>query len=53
DLDPALQQELKQYLISRGIEESFTNFLILHLHKKEQNQYVNWLQKLEAMVVPS
>nr|GEU91618.1 mitochondrial glycoprotein [Tanacetum cinerariifolium] len=53
DLDPALQQELKQYLISRGIGESFTNFLILHLHKKEQNQYVNWLQKLEAMVVPS
>lgn len=49
-LDPALQLELKQYLISRGIGESLTSFLLFHLHKKEQNQYIKWLQKLEAMV---
>lgn len=50
NLDLGLQQELKQYLISRGIHKSLTNFLLLHLHKKEQNQYIKWLQKLEAMV---
>ncbi|XP_023771930.1 uncharacterized protein At2g39795, mitochondrial [Lactuca sativa] len=50
NLDLGLQQELKQYLISRGIGKSLTNFLLLHLHKKEQNQYIKWLQKLEAMV---
>ncbi|KAI3827686.1 hypothetical protein L1987_01769 [Smallanthus sonchifolius] len=46
--DPALQQELKQYLISRGISNSLTTFL-LHIHSKEQDQYIKWLQKLEAM----
>lgn len=46
DLDPALQCELKQFLASRGIEENFTNFVLLHLHRKEQDQYMNWLQKL-------
>ncbi|GFY96195.1 Mitochondrial acidic protein like [Actinidia chinensis var. chinensis] len=49
-LDPHLQDELKNYLVSKGIEESFTNFLLLHLHRKEQGQYVNWLRKLEEMV---
>ncbi|CAK9139910.1 unnamed protein product [Ilex paraguariensis] len=49
-LDPQLQDELKQYLFARGIGESFSNFLLLHLHKKEQDQYVNWLHKVEAMV---
>lgn len=53
NLDPALQQELKQYLISKGIGKSLANFILLHLHKKEQNQYVNWLQKLEAMLAQS
>lgn len=48
-LDPNLQDELKQYLVSKGIGESLTNFLLLHQHK-EQGQYVNWLQKLEAVV---
>ncbi|KAJ4972344.1 hypothetical protein NE237_005443 [Protea cynaroides] len=49
-LDPQLQDALKEYLISRGIGVDLTSFLLLHLHKKEQDQYVNWLQKLEAMV---
>ncbi|XP_073027684.1 uncharacterized protein At2g39795, mitochondrial isoform X1 [Primulina eburnea] len=47
DLDPTLQRELKQFLASRGIEENFTNFVLLHLHRKEQDQYMNWLQKLK------
>ncbi|KAF3441987.1 hypothetical protein FNV43_RR15903 [Rhamnella rubrinervis] len=50
DLDPQLQDALKQYLVAKGIGESLINFLIHHLHKKEQCQYVNWLKKLESMV---
>ncbi|KAG2683526.1 hypothetical protein I3760_10G034300 [Carya illinoinensis] len=49
-LDPQLQDALKEYLVSRGIGENLTNFLLLHLHKKEQVQYVNWLHKLESLV---
>ncbi|KAI3811725.1 hypothetical protein L1987_21454 [Smallanthus sonchifolius] len=52
-LDPALQQELKQYLISRGISNSLTTSLLHHIHSKEQDQYIKWLQKLEAMVALS
>ncbi|XP_027175971.1 mitochondrial acidic protein mam33 [Coffea eugenioides] len=48
DLDPQLQDELKKYLEARGIGESLLNFLLLRLGKKEQSQYVNWLQKLES-----
>ncbi|KAL2225983.1 mitochondrial acidic protein MAM33 isoform X1 [Sesamum indicum] len=51
DLDPALQHELRQYLAARGIEEKFTNSLLLHLHKKEQGQYMSWLQKLKDTMV--
>ncbi|KAI3471704.1 hypothetical protein Pfo_028354 [Paulownia fortunei] len=51
DLDPALQHELRQYLAARGIEENFTNSVLLHLHKKEQGQYMGWLQKLKNMMV--
>lgn len=49
-LDPQLQDELKQYLVTKGIGKSLTNFLLVHLHKKEQNQYENWLEKLKAYV---
>ncbi|XP_076905828.1 mitochondrial acidic protein MAM33-like [Bidens hawaiensis] len=53
DLDPALQQELKQYLISRGIKNNLTAYILHHIHHKEQDQYIKWLQKLEAMVTLS
>ncbi|KAJ4835751.1 hypothetical protein Tsubulata_015922 [Turnera subulata] len=49
-LDPHLQEALKEYLEARGISESFMNSLLLYLHRKEQGQYVNWLQKLESLV---
>ncbi|KAM7270278.1 hypothetical protein ACFE04_029492 [Oxalis oulophora] len=49
-LDPELQDALKRYLIARGIEKSLTNFLLCHLHKKEQDQYVNWLHKVKTFV---
>lgn len=49
-LDPQLQDALKEYLISRGVEESLTNFLLIHLHKNEQGQYLNWLQKVESSI---
>ncbi|KAF8088375.1 hypothetical protein N665_0544s0021 [Sinapis alba] len=49
-LDPNLQDALKQYLTSKGISEGLTNFILCHLNKKEQEQYVNWLRKLESTV---
>lgn len=49
-LDPQLQEALKEYLMSRGIGETLINFLLLHLHKKEQGQYVKWLHQLESLV---
>lgn len=49
-LDPQLQDALKEYLIAKGIGENLTSFLLHHLHKKEQGQYVNWLNKLESVV---
>ncbi|KAL7097851.1 hypothetical protein ACP275_10G169400 [Erythranthe tilingii] len=51
DLDPVLQNELRKYLAARGIEDNFTNSLLLHLHKKEHGQYMGWLQKLKEMMV--
>ncbi|GFP90951.1 uncharacterized protein at2g39795 mitochondrial [Phtheirospermum japonicum] len=51
DLDPTLQHELRQYLAARGIEENFANSLLIHLHKKEQGQYMSWLQRLKNMMV--
>jgi complement component 1 Q subcomponent-binding protein len=50
-LDSDLQDALEGYLIAKGIGENLTNFLLLHLHKKELGQYVNWLQKLESLVL--
>ncbi|KAA3457114.1 Mitochondrial acidic MAM33 [Gossypium australe] len=49
-LEPQLQDALKEYLVARGIREDLTNFLLLTLHKKEQGQYLDWLQKLESFV---
>lgn len=49
-LDPQLQDAFKDFLVSKGIGESLTNFLLLHLYKKEHDQYVNWLKKLESSV---
>ncbi|XP_058107794.1 mitochondrial acidic protein mam33-like isoform X1 [Magnolia sinica] len=50
-LDPELQKAFKEYLVARGITEELTNFLLLHLHKKELLQYVSWLHRLKTMVV--
>ncbi|XP_057718455.1 mitochondrial acidic protein MAM33 [Arachis stenosperma] len=47
ELDSKLQDALKEYLISKGIGTSLTNFILHYLHKKEQQQYVNWLKKGE------
>uniref|UniRef100_A0A2P2P0T3 Mitochondrial acidic protein MAM33 n=1 Tax=Rhizophora mucronata TaxID=61149 RepID=A0A2P2P0T3_RHIMU len=52
-LDPSLQDALKDCLVEKGITESLTSFLLLHLHKKEQGQYINWLHKLESLVMKS
>ncbi|CAA0840695.1 Mitochondrial glycoprotein family protein [Striga hermonthica] len=51
DLDPSLQNGLRQYLAARGIEKNFANSLLIHLHNKEHGQYMNWLQKLTNMMM--
>ncbi|KDP26083.1 hypothetical protein JCGZ_21116 [Jatropha curcas] len=51
DLDTQLQNALKEYLVAKGVSEELTNFILLHLQEKEKNQYVNWLQKVESLVV--
>ena len=50
ELDSKLQDALKDYLIAKGIGTSLTNFLLHYLHKREQQQYVNWLKKGEAFL---
>ncbi|TKY62642.1 Mitochondrial acidic protein MAM33 [Spatholobus suberectus] len=50
-LDSELQHALREYLIAKGIGVSLTNFLLHYLHKREQEQYVNWLKKGEAAFV--
>jgi len=47
-VDPKLHSALEQYLISKGVSKGLTNFLLCHLNKKEQDQYVNWLHRLES-----
>ncbi|KAK1293391.1 hypothetical protein QJS10_CPB17g01742 [Acorus calamus] len=49
-LNLRLQEALKDYLIDKGINEDLTDFLLLHLHKKEHSQYVKWLRKLESLI---
>ncbi|MCD9646424.1 hypothetical protein HAX54_036234 [Datura stramonium] len=51
--DEILKQELYKYLEARGVGKSFADSLLLHLHKKEQGQYVEWLNKLQDIVRPS
>ncbi|KAI6673787.1 hypothetical protein NL676_001693 [Syzygium grande] len=50
-LDPHLQDKLKEYLVAKGIGRGLTDFLLLYLHRKEQNQYGSvpiYLSALEA-----
>ncbi|WMV23908.1 hypothetical protein MTR67_017293 [Solanum verrucosum] len=51
--DERLRDELHKYLEARGVDKSFADSLLLHLHKKEQGQYVEWLHKLQGLVTPS
>ncbi|PHT54523.1 hypothetical protein CQW23_08985 [Capsicum baccatum] len=51
--DQGLQDELHKYLEARGINKSFAESLLHHLHRKEQGLYIEWLHKLQAIVTPS
>ncbi|CAM8945946.1 unnamed protein product [Rhodiola kirilowii] len=51
-LDSDLQIALVKFLRGRGIDEGFSSWLLLYLHRKEQGQYVDWLRKIEAFVTP-
>ncbi|KAF7814359.1 Mitochondrial acidic protein MAM33 [Senna tora] len=53
ELDPDLQDSIKQYLIAKGIGENLIMFLLHYLHKREQEQYVNWLRKGKSFVSES
>ncbi|KAK7336526.1 hypothetical protein VNO77_17069 [Canavalia gladiata] len=50
ELDTELQDALKEYLVAKGIGTNLTNFLLHYMHKREQEQYVNWLKKGEAFL---
>lgn len=49
-LDYALQDAFKEFLEVRGINVELGNFLIRHLHDKEQQQYVKWLHSLDSII---
>ncbi|KAM0948759.1 putative mitochondrial glycoprotein [Dioscorea sansibarensis] len=49
-LDPNFRGALKEYLVARGVGAELTDFLLTHLHSKEQNQYVNWLRTMESLL---
>lgn len=49
-LDYALQDAFKEFLEVRGINVELGNFLIRHLHNKEQQQYVKWLHCLDSII---
>lgn len=49
-LDYALQDAFKEFLEVRGINVELGNFLIRHLHNKEQQQYVKWLHSLASII---
>ncbi|KAJ8565085.1 hypothetical protein K7X08_001545 [Anisodus acutangulus] len=51
--DQRLQEELYKYLEARGVGKSFVDSLLLHLHRKVQGQYVDWLHKLQAIATPT
>ncbi|CAN6443484.1 unnamed protein product [Victoria cruziana] len=52
-LDPDLQKEFRRFLWVRGVDTQLSNFLLVHLYKKEHSQYVRWLQNMESMVAPN
>uniref|UniRef100_A0A1J3DMR4 Mitochondrial acidic protein MAM33 n=1 Tax=Noccaea caerulescens TaxID=107243 RepID=A0A1J3DMR4_NOCCA len=49
-IDMELHGALREYLRSKGVSEGLANFLRCHLNKKEQDQYVNWLRRLESTI---
>ncbi|PKI42845.1 hypothetical protein CRG98_036643 [Punica granatum] len=44
------QSKLLEFLVAKGVGSDLTDFLLFYLHKKEQDQYVKWLQKLESII---
>ncbi|KAK9103782.1 hypothetical protein Sjap_021036 [Stephania japonica] len=50
-LDSRLQAAFKEYLRAKGIGEELIGFLLQHLHRKENDQYVQWLGNLESMLL--
>ncbi|KAI4341249.1 hypothetical protein MLD38_025994 [Melastoma candidum] len=52
-LPRTLRRQLEHYLCDKGIERDLVEFLLSHLHRKEQQQYVQWLQTIENLVSDS
>ena len=50
ELEDALQDQFHQYLVERGFDEEFGNFVAEYAEWKEQGQYMNWLSQVKQFV---
>jgi complement component 1 Q subcomponent-binding protein, mitochondrial len=49
-LDEGLQASFKAYLEERGIDDDMAFFILSKSQQKEQNDYLDWLHKVQTMV---
>jgi complement component 1 Q subcomponent-binding protein len=49
-LDEQVQETFLEFLEERGFDKGFAQFAKQYLEYKEQNEYVNWLEGVEAFV---
>ena len=50
ELDDELRMEFQNYLEERNIDQDFSYFVLTYAKQKEQQEYVNWLEKLSEFV---
>ncbi|CDK26376.1 unnamed protein product [Kuraishia capsulata CBS 1993] len=48
NLAEELQESIQSYLVSRGLDEELADFVVAYSAYKENQEYVNWLGKLEG-----
>ena len=49
-LDDSFQLAFSHFLEERGIDEDMSFFILSYSQQKEQQDYVDWLQKISAFV---
>lgn len=52
DLDESLQGAFYEYLTERNIDDDLSFFVLAYSREKEQKEYTNWLEKLQAFTAP-